>query len=194
MKTIFTMFGVLLALSVLGAGLYGGYLAAGYLWDFYADLDAVIRLVLLSSMTALLLASMIVAGSIRKAAQLNSNSRLMKSKLNLYKSVVEAYQQYPSMLHAPTQQTRTESIARLHQLETELAILASGPVIEAHRKLQVALEEKQEDNFARLFQQLVKSIRRDLGHGSGYDESKLRFLMQAEGETHSNTPVHGSSA
>jgi hypothetical protein len=53
MKTILTMFGVLLALSVLGAGLYGCYLAAGYLWGFYADLDTVIRLVLLSSMSAL---------------------------------------------------------------------------------------------------------------------------------------------
>lgn len=187
------MFGVLLALGALGAALYGCYLAAGYLWTFYADMDAVVRLVLLSSMAALLLASMIVAASIKKAAQLNCNSRLMKAKLNLYKSVVEAYQQYPGALHAPTQQTWTEPTARLHQLEAELTILASGPVIEAHRKLQVVLEEKQEDNFAPLFQQLVKSIRRDLGHGPGYDESKLRFLMQAEGETHSSTPVHGSS-
>ena len=194
MKTIFTMFGVLVALGALGAGLYGCYLAAGYLWNLYTNLDAVIRLVLLSSMVALLLASMIVAGSIRKAAELNSSSRLMEAKLNLYKAVVEAYQQYPGVLHTPTQQTRAESIARLQQIETELAILASAPVIEAHRKLQVALETKQEDNFAPLLQLLVKSIRRDLGHGSGYDESKLRFLIQAERETHGRTPVHGSSA
>jgi uncharacterized protein YciI len=153
-------------------------------------MDAVVHLVLLSSMAALLLASMIVAASIKKAAQLNSSGRLMQAKLKIYQSVIEVYRHY---LGVELQPSPAELVARLNQLEAELTILASGPVIEAHRKLQVALEEKQEDNFAWLFQQLVKSIRRDLGHGSGYDESKLRFLMQAEGETHSSAPVHGSS-
>ena len=193
MKTIFTMFGVLVALGALGAGLYGCYLGAGYLWGFYADLDAVIRLVLLSSIVALLLASMIVSGSIRKAAQLNSSSRLMEAKLNLYRSIVEVYQQFPGALHAPTQQTRAESIAKLHQLETELTILASGHVIEAQRKLQKAVEDKEVDSLTMLFQQLVKSIRRDLGHGSGYDESKLRFLRQEDRESHAGTHAQGTS-
>ena len=194
MKKIFTMFGVLLALSVLGAGLYGCYLAVGYLWSLYTDLDAVIRLALLSSMAALLLASMIVAGSIRKAAQLNSSSHLMEAKLNLYKSVVETYQQYPGVLHTPTQQTRVESIAGLQQLEAELTILASAPVIEAQRKLQTAIETKETDSLAILFQQLIKSIRRDLGHGSGYDESKLRFLKQDDPKYHSNIHAQGSNS
>jgi hypothetical protein len=194
MKTIFTMFGVLVALGALGAGLYGCYLVAGYLWGFYADLDAVFRLVLLSSIVALLLASMIVAGSIRKAAQLNSSSRLMEAKLNLYKSVVEAYQKNPGVLPAPTRQMQAESIARLQQLEAELTILASGPVIEAQRKLQTAFEGNETDSLATLFQQLVKSIRRDLGHGSGYDESKLRFLGQDNREAHPDPRAQGSSS
>lgn len=103
----------------------------------------------------------------------------MGARLDIYNSVAQSYQQYMTSTGPSAQQLKTESLERLNGFETDLMILASSAVIEAHRKLQVAQGEYDAEAFALLFQQLIKSIRRDLGHGSHYDESKLKFLMNS---------------
>lgn len=194
MKPILTIFGVFLFIAALVASLYGCYLAAGYLWNLYAELDAVIRLVLLSSLAVLLLASLIIAGSIKKAAQIKNKSQLIEAKLKLYPLVVQSYQQYMTSTGPTAQKIKTESLTKLNELETDLMLLASSSVIEIHRKLQAALDEYESESFALLVQQLIKSIRRDLGHASHYDESKLKFLLHASETGSPKYPEQGADA
>lgn len=190
MKTVFTMFGVLLALGLLGAALYACYLAAGYLWAYYADLDAVVRLLLLSAMAALLFGCMLVAAAIKRAAQISVHGRLQEARFALYKSVVDAYRQCTDTAHQPAQ---SELFDGLNRLEAELTILASGAVIEAQRKLRSAFENHETEAVEPLFHQLVKCIRRDLGHGSGYDESRLKFFLSYERRAPAGSEVQGVS-
>ena len=178
MKSIFT---IVLVLTVIGAIFYGGYYAIDSLWLLYSELESVVRIVLLSSMAVVLVGSFIVAGAIKTMAFANNKGRLMEAKLNLYKSLVALYEQYVSNEKQPSQKEKTEILTSLKKLESEMLILASSSVLSIHGKLETELHDQQgREKLVSLFQQLIKSIRRDLGHGKNYDETKLKFLINSE--------------
>jgi flagellar motor component MotA len=191
MKSLLTITGVLVFLAALAAGLYGCYLALGSLWNLYMELDAVIRLVLLSSIATLLIAATIIGGSIKKAVSVNNKGQLVKAKLELYKPVIQSYQQYIKAIYPLTQQVQTESLAKLNDLDIEMMVLASSPVMDAHHKLHNALGSHQDENLALLLQQLIKAMRRDLGHGVDYGKSRQEFLGAAEPAGNAQHPSHG---
>jgi len=175
MKTSLALVVFTLVLAVFGGIFYGGYYAIGYLWDVYASLDAVIRIVLLSSMAALLVGSLIIAGAIKASSQAARKDRLMEAKLNLYMSLLGSYEQYI----ANPQQAKTEILSKLSGLDTEVMILASNSVLNIHGKLESAINSHDDEIILNdLLQQLIKSIRRDLGHGPIYDDSKLKCLAR----------------
>ena len=174
MKTSLVIIIVTLVLAVFGGMFYGGYYAVGYLWDLYASLDAVIRTVLLSSMAALLTGSIIIAIAVKTSARIASKDRLMEAKLDLYKSLLGLYEQY---LAGP-QQGKSEILEKLDELESEVLILSGNSVLNIHGKLKSALNKHEDGKIlADLLQQLIKSIRRDLGNGPVYDDSKLMDLI-----------------
>ena len=181
MKTSLTLIVIALVIAVFGGIFYGGYHAFGFLWDLYASLDAVIRIVLLSSMAALLMGSLIIAGAVKASAQAARKEGLLEAKLNLYKSLLELYEQYI----ASPQQGKTEILEKLAKLGPEMMILASNSVLNIHGKLESAIDSREDREILNgLLEQLIKSIRRDLGHGPIYDDSKLKNLI---------TPVQGKS-
>ena len=174
MKTSLILIIVILVLAVFGGIFYGGYHAVDYLWGLYASLDAVIRIVLLSSMAALLAGSLIIARAVRASAQAVSKDRMMEAKLDLYRSLLGLYEQY---FDSP-QQEKTEIVSKLARLESDVMILASNSVLNIHGKLKSALNSyEDEKKLAELLQQLIKSIRRDLGNGAIYDDSRLKYLL-----------------
>jgi len=189
MKTSLVLVIVILVLAVFGGIFYGGYYAVGYLWDLYASLDAVIRIVLLSSMAVLLIGSLIIASAVKASALAASKDSLREAKLNLYKSLLGLYEQYI----ANPQQGTAEILAKLGKLESEVLILASNSVLNIHGKLQSALNSHEDEKILTdLLQQLIKSIRRDLGHGPIYDDSKLKCLItpgQVENKDSTGTGV-----
>ncbi len=187
MKTSIVFAIVMLVLAVIGAIFYGGYYAVGYLWGLYASLDVVIRIVLLSSVAALLIGSLIIAGAVKASTRAAKKARLMEAKLNLYKSLVRLYEQ---SITNP-QEGKTEILEKLSKLKSEVLILASSSVLNIHGKLESYLNGHQEDNeLTDLYQQLIKCIRRDLGHSPIYDESKLKlFITSCQ---HKNADRHGS--
>ena len=187
MKTSLALVVFMLVLAVLGAIFYGGYYAIAYLWDLYASMDAVIRIVLLSSMAALLAGSLIVAGAVKASSQAAGKDRLLEAKLNLYMSLIGLYEQYI----ARPQQGTAEILSRLSRLDSEVMILASNSVLSIHGKLESAINNHADGKIlSDLFQQLIKSIRRDLGHGPIYDDSKLKCLITSSqvGNADSSNP------
>lgn len=194
MKVISTLFVIFLVLAAIGGLFYGGYVAIGYLWNVYSELEVVTRVALLSSMAVVLLGSLIIAGAVKTVAETGTKGKLTEAKLILYISLVGLYEQYISGSQQPAQQTQTETITKLSELEAELLILASSAVIDVHGKLKAAVKNRgKSEKLAVLFQQFVKSIRRDLGHGPNYDESKLKFLVTSDPVISPERPGHDVS-
>ena len=74
----------------------------------------------------------------------------------------------------------SELLAKLDELESEVLILSGNSVLNIHGKLKSALNKHEDGKIlADLLQQLIKSIRRDLGNGPVYDDSKLMDLISS---------------
>lgn len=193
MKSLSAYFFLILLAGVVSAVFYGGYLAIIFLWNIYSELDLVIRIVLLSSMTAVLIASIIISAAVKSAAQTINQGHLIEAKLELYKLLIKLYQQCITIPKQPAQQDKTEILSSLNELESELLILASSSVLSVHGKLKAGLHETiGREKLDALLQQLIKSIRYDLGHGQSYDETKLKFLIspaQLKNNHHSDSGV-----
>ena len=122
---------------------------------------------------------------------LTIKGQLVKAKLELYKPVIQSYQQYIKAIYPLTQQVQTKSLAKLNDLEIEMVVLASSPVMDAHHKLHNALGSHQDENLALLLPQLIKGMCRDLGHGVDYGKSRQEFLGAAEPAGNDQHPSHG---
>lgn len=63
-------------------------------------------------------------------------------------------------------------------MNAELQILSAGAVLENYAKLEAALHNREQPGkINQLIEKLIKSIRRELAHGSGHDETRLKFLV-----------------
>lgn len=195
MKSLFTLAGVLLGIAAIVAVFYGGYLAIVYLWQVYSELDAVVRIVLLSTMAAVLIGALLIAGAIKASGLAANRGQLMEAKLRLYKSLVEICEPYFASIDQSQKQTYAEMLDKLSEIEAEMQILSAGPVLESYGKLETAFRNRDEGEQARkLFQKLIIDIRRDLGHAPNYNESKRKFLVTSSREKNVETPGHGISA
>ena len=178
MKSLTTFIGVLIVLSAIGALFYGGYLAIGYVWQLFFELDATPRLILLSSFAVFLLGCFIVAGALKSDVRAARKRNLQEAKLQLYKSLIESYRPCFEEGVEPDYQLYKDTLNKLDELQVDMQIVSSNAVIEAHQRLSTALANRDEqDRLNSLFQQLIKNVRQDLGHGSGYDETRLKFLL-----------------
>jgi hypothetical protein len=175
MKSLITFIGVVIVFAAIAAVFYGGYLVAEYLWSLYVELDAVIRLVLLSSMAAILLGCLVIAGAIKTSVQFNNKGHLTEAKIRLYKTLVEIYKPYIISPDQTLRQMNSDALISLSEIDADMQILSAGAVLEAHGKLESALRNRDEqDQVNKLFQRL---IRRDLGHSPNNNEIKLSYLL-----------------
>jgi hypothetical protein len=178
MKSFFTLIGVVFTLTAIGAFCYGGYLAIVYLWQVYAGMDTSVRIILLSAMATVLIGALIIAGAI-KTSGISSDKTLLDAKLRLYMSLVAAYKALFTSRDQPSQQIYSDVLTSLSMIESDMQILSAAAVLENHEKLETALHSREgRDRVNELFQNLIKSIRRDLGHAPSHIESKLNFLVQ----------------
>ena len=195
MKSLMTFIGVLIVLAAIAAVFYGGYLAIGYVWQLYAGLDATLRLTLLSSFAVFLVGCFVLAGAIKLSAQVKNKGHLAEVKINLYKTLVDLYESYLSGSQATTAQSQNEIQIRLGELNADMTLVACSSVIEAHRKLEAAVSHHEDDDKLQpLYQQLIRKMRHDLGHGTNIEETRLRFLVTSGQPAQSGSAGHGVSA
>ncbi len=194
MKSIMTLIVVLIVVSIIGTVFYAGFLSIGYIWQLFAELESTLRLVLLSSLAVFMVGCFIVAGAIKKSAQTQLKIELMESKIELYKSLCALYERYFSSNDSAinNQQDMLES---LDAIKTEFNLIADSSVIEVYRKLESALMKTVEYNEQlALYQQLIIKMRKDLGHGTHIDESRLKFLVSINKDGKADSEGHGVSA
>ena len=195
MKSLTTFIVVFIVFAAIAAVFYGGYQAIGYVWQLYAELDATLRLILLSSFAVFLLGSFVLAGAIKLSAQVKNRGQLADVKINLYRTLVELYESYLSGSQATIAQSQKEIQIRLVELSADMTLLADSSVIEAHRKLEAAVINREDENMQRLlYQQLIRKMRQDLGHGTNIEETRLRFLVTSGQNAQSSSAGHGVSA
>lgn len=194
MKSIMTFFGVLIILAAIAAVFYGGYQIVGYIWQLYAGLEATLRLILLSTFVVFLFGCFIVSGAIKSSAQIKLKGQLAELKIDLYKSLIGLYEQYFSGAESGMG-SQTDLLTSLAALNAELTVIAGSAVIESHRKLEAALSHCEGDDKSQaLYQQLIKKMRLDLGHGTHIDETKLKFLVTRDQAGQSGSEGHGVDA
>ncbi|MEF8734336.1 MAG: hypothetical protein V5B40_21220 [Candidatus Accumulibacter meliphilus] len=162
MKTIMTLSGALLVVAVIAAIFYGGYAALQQLWLLVMALDDTLRLVLLSSLAVVLLGALIISGAIKSAARGGERARLFDARLELYRGLLEHYE---NLLSAASASERAQQASALESLQVDIALLANRQVMDARQRLERAIESGVDrDAMQSGFRRLVVEMRRDLGH------------------------------
>ncbi|MCP4494534.1 MAG: hypothetical protein GY820_45630 [Gammaproteobacteria bacterium] len=183
MKSLLTLTGILLVLAAIGAFFYAGYIGAIYLWQVYAELDAVIRIVLLSIMSVGLITALILAAAIKTTSTASTKGQLFEAKRQLYKTLVEGLKPFFATPDQLSQQDYSQVQDNLHGIMAEIQILASAAVLDSVSKLEIALGDRHDaEAIIAVIEKLVKNIRRDLGHGANYDETRLKYLVSSRTE------------
>jgi len=167
------IFGALMGLALTAALGYYGFIAAKRFTGFYARLDFTVAMVTATATVALLLAAMIVAGSIRRASLRSWEIRVRADKAEAYKLFIDLWEE----MFRPGQSG--EGVAQLSRQMNDvnhlLLLHGCAAVVKAHAALPgLNLAEAR----AR-FGDALLAIRKDLGMESRGLEAKdlLQLLL-----------------
>jgi len=172
MKTLGSIFGALLALALTAAIGYYGYIAAKRFVVLFARLDFTVAMVTATATVALLLAAMMIAGSIRRAGARNIEVQLRADKAEAYKVFVDLWEQ--ALRPGQTAEAIAQLSRQMQDANHLLLLHGCAAVVQAHAAIQ-ALDLQQ----ARVkFADTLLAIRRDLGLESrGLDAKELVQLL-----------------
>ena len=177
MKTLSSFITLLIVIAIIGGIIYYSYDGIVYLTNLYATLEATTRIILLSTLATLIACAVIIASAIKNANSGTRSKPILESKLRLYSSLVEIYKPAALENRSDKNKVRQYILSNLETIESELQIIAAGPVLAQHKKLRQNLTETgKEEEFASLYQQLIKVIRRDLGHSDSQMMNKIDLL------------------
>jgi hypothetical protein len=175
MKTLGSIFGALLALALSAALGYYGYIAARRFVVLFARLDFTVAMVTATATVALLLAALIIAGSIRRAAAENREVQLRADKAEAYKLFIGLWEE----MFRPGQ--TAEGVVRLSQQMQDvnhlLLLHGCSAVIQAHAAMQSLNIQEARTQFAGA----LTAIRKDLGTESrGLDAKALMEMLLSD--------------
>ncbi len=165
MKTLANFIATTIVLAIIGALLYGAYLGSIALWSVLSALSFETRTVLLFVAAVALLATIIVAASLRRASRTVMRAQASAERLAVYSGLLQ-------ILMSDGQGTPISDSESLQpqDLEGDLMLLASGKVLKAYFALRETLEDgragPEEQSLA--LNRLVTTMRNDLGHSYEY--------------------------
>lgn len=182
MKFFSSLIAFLLALSLLAAAVAGAYYGAIFVWQFYMELTFSVRLVLVTSVVALLIATFGVAGAITSAGVSVQNRQMGTDKLNLYRALIDYYRMRIVWTGAAAEPVDMPETRQINALRTDILLLADKRVLDTCTKLdnEMELAERSEQDLAALFEHLIQQIRNDLGHKQTGASSRYGLLMQID--------------
>jgi len=190
MKTIGTIlgniFGALLALALTAALGYYGYIAAKRFVVLFARLDFTVAMVTATATVALLLAAMIIAGSIRRAAARNIAARLRPDKAEAYKLFIDIWEQ--TLRPGQTAEAIVQLSRQMQDVNHLLLLHGCTTVVKAHAAMQALDLQEARARFA----DSLLAIRKDLGLESrGLDAKELVQLLLSPSEKTPSTSRPG---
>jgi hypothetical protein len=183
MQTIGRILGVLLALALTAAIGFYGYLAAKRFVVLFARLDFTVAMVTATAVVALLLAAMIIAGSIRRAGARSREVQLRADKAEAYKLFIGLWEE--TLRPGQTAETMVQLSRQMQDVNHLLLLHGCTAVVKAHAAMQALnLQEAR----IRLADALL-AIRKDLGLESRGLEAKemVQLLLTEFGKTPSSS-------
>lgn len=180
------IFGALLALALTAALGYYGFIAAKRFAVLFARLDFTVAMVTATATVAVLLAAMIIAGSIRRTAAAGRGLRLRADKAEAYKFFISLWE---DMLRPGQTAEAIAQLSRQMQDVNHLLLLhGCTAVMQAHAAMQTLDLQGARAKFA----DTLLAIRKDLGLESrGLDAKELVKLLLTPSETTPNASRPG---
>lgn len=160
MKTLTGLLTLLLAIIIIGAVAYGGYYAVGYLISLYSQQEGTVQAILVTVFGSLVITAFIISHAIGRNTDIRIKESMIEPKLVLYNTLLQILEL--DTLHAKQ--------AQFADYQTDILLLANEEVIELLDKIDRSSEQALGSDAVlyRLYQQLVKAMRRDLGHKASY--------------------------
>jgi hypothetical protein len=175
MRILGNILGTTLALALTAALAFGGYLAVKRFVAFFVRLDFQIAMVTVIGTVALLLAAMIVAGSIRRAAAQNRAAQLRAEKAEAYKCLIDLWDELLRSGQAPDSSTQLSQ--QMRNVNHALVLHGSAAVVKGHLAMQSLDLSEARNQFGTLLLQ----IRKDLGSGTrSLSAPELLQLLQSD--------------
>lgn len=181
MKTIGTVlgniFGALLALALTAALGYYGYMAAKRFAVLFARLDFTVAMVTATATMAVLLAAMIIAASIRRAAARNIEAQLRADKAEAYKLFVGLWEE--TLRPGQTAEAIVQVSRQMQDVNHLLLLHGCPAVVKAHAAMQALDLQEARAKFG----DTLLAIRKDLSLESrGLDAKELVQLLLSPSE------------
>lgn len=183
MKTLANLIATTFVLAIFGALLYAAYLGAVELWTVMSSLSFETRTVLLFVAAVVLLATIIVSASLRRASRTAMRGQASAERLAVYSGLLQT-------LMSVGQGTPISDGEPLQpqDFEGDLMLLAGGKVLKAYFALQETIEDggagPEEQTLA--LNRLVTTMRNDLGHSYEYAD----FAPWSQSSNDSSTRGH----
>ena len=182
------IFGALLALALTAALGYYGYIAAKRFVILFARLDFTVAMVTATATLAILLAAMIIAGSIRRAGARNIEVQRRADKAEAYKLFIGLWEE--TLRPGQTAEAIVQLSRQMQDVNHLLLLHGCTAVVQAHAAMQALDLQEARARFA----DTLLAIRKDLGLESrGLDAKELVQLLLTPSEKapgSSRTSVH----
>jgi hypothetical protein len=176
MKTIGNILGTLLALAAVAALGFYGYLAAKRFVALFARLDFTVALVTATASVAVLLAAIVIAGSIRRASAQGREVQLRADKAEAYKLFIGLWEE----MMLPQSDESLRQLSRQMQDVNHLMLLHGSPAL---LKIHAAMQTQNLPDARTQLSAALLEIRKDLGMDShGLDSTDLIGLLLNESD------------
>ena len=180
--------GALLALALTAALGYYGYRTAKRFVVLFSRLDFTVAMVTATATVAILLAAMIIAGSIRRAAARSVETQLRADKAEAYKLFIGLWEE--TLRPGQTAEAIMQLSQHMQDVNHLLLLHGCTAVVKAHAAMQALDLQEARARFA----DTLLAIRKDLGLESrGLDAKELVQLLLTPSEKapgSSRTSVH----
>jgi hypothetical protein len=174
-KVLGNIVGVLLALALTAALGYYGYFVAKRFVVLFARLDFPVAIVTATATVALLLAALIVAGSIRRTAQHNAEVQRRADKAEAYKLFISVWEEM--FRPGQTPEGLLQLSGQMQDLNHLLLLHGCPAVVKVHTALPSLNFTEARSQFA----EVLVAIRKDLGmEMRGLEAKDLLQLVASE--------------
>jgi hypothetical protein len=167
-------------LAIIAVVSYSAYWGYGYLGSVYETLGPTQKVLLGTVMVGLILSVLTVVGGLRSAARINAKSRLLGRRADIYRDLLAAYKLLITNI-GRNEIGGTEVIETIASLNLEMSLFAGNDVIAANESMEriLILEESRASEAEEAMLELVRAMRKDLGHAGSGDDTWLRWLVGA---------------
>ena len=191
MKMVENVVATLVVIAIL-AGLAYGIWGMIQLWDLYGLLSPQTRLIVLTGGAVLIIGALIIAGGVRAAVRTLVKGRLNDRRLVVYSEILARYAENGGL---PEHKAEVAELGSgkdtVTTLTAEFTLLASPSVLAANEKVVEVLRDSRDhqDGLNDPMRNLIKAMRRELGHHVGEEELGLSWISRKDtaGAAHSKS-------